>query len=916
MKPSGRAESTRHRHAVAWLLAVCAVALQALAWWALHRPQPAPDAPARVAGLAYNAFGRWDSPITQRFPEASSIESDLQQLAGLTSRLRTYSASEFDTLPAQAEAAGLNLTAGIWLDTRLDHNEREITAALRLARSHRGIERLIVGNEVLLRGDLERAELSRYLDRVRARSRLPVSTAEPWHVWLANPQLVRHVDFITVHLLPYWEGVPVEHAVDYAFMRLAELRQRFPNKPVVIGEIGWPSAGERVGGAVASPAAQARFVREFLQRSADLRLDYFLMEAVDQPWKQAEEGVVGAHWGLWDAQRQPKFDFTGEVNPDPHWHAKAALSGAVAFALLLPLLLRLSHLRLRVRVLAAAGGVALASLWVHAFSAAWVQYLRAADVLWLALLVPASALLVALVLAQWMEFAELFWRGGLPNRLRDKRWPADQPAPRVSIHLACCNEDPRMVIATIDSLMALRWPSLEILVVDNNTRDVSRWQPVQAHVQRLQARLAVQREAQRAVGAQVDHSAHDIQIRFFHLPRWPGFKAGALNFALQHTDPAAQWVAVVDADYVVHPDWLQRIAGHFADPQVAVVQCPQAHRDWQDDPLQRMMNWEYDSFFRVGMHHRFAREALIQHGTMTTIRTRALREVGGWDEDCICEDTELGLRLLQAGWRVLYLDRVLGTGLVPADFAAYRRQRQRWAQGGMQILRKHWRALLGQSRLTLWQRYHFVAGWLPWWADAAHSVFAAVAIGWGVGWVLAPASFTLPPMALTASVAVLGLARLAMLLLLLRRCVTPNWRDALGTMLAGAALSHAVGMGVWRGLWQRRAVFHVTRKAGDAGGAGGTQQASAAAVAAGATDVARARPQPRVEGGTFADGLLLTGLVGTACAVWWAALPHEAAAQAFAALLLLQATPHAAACVCSTLAGRWVGKSRHNLRTA
>ena len=526
----------RHRHAAAWLLAVCAVALQALAWWALHPPVQPPDVAARVAGLAYNAFGRWDSPITRRFPPPASIEADLQQLAGITPRLRTYSASEFETLPAQADAAGLRLTAGVWLDARLEHNEKEIAAALRLARSHRNIERLIVGNEVLLRGDLERAQLARYLDRVRARTRLPVSTAEPWHVWLAQPQLARHVDFITVHLLPYWEGVPAEHAVDYALMRLREVRERFPNKPVVIGEIGWPSAGERVGGAVASPAAQALFVREFLERSAGLQLDYFLMEAIDQPWKQAEEGVVGAHWGLWDAQRQPKFAFSGPASADPLWQVKAMLSGALAFALLLPLLLRLSHLRWPQRMAAAAGVVSLAALWVQGWGATLVQYLRAGDVLWLALLLPASALLAALVLSQLLEFAEMYWRGGLPNRLRDRRWPADRPAPRVSVHLACCNEDPRMVIATIDSLMALRWPSLEILVVDNNTRDASRWQPVQAHVERLQAQL----EAQRHAAAGIDGGAPDIAVRFFHLPRWPGFKAGALNFALAHTDPAAE----------------------------------------------------------------------------------------------------------------------------------------------------------------------------------------------------------------------------------------------------------------------------------------------------------------------------------------------------------------------------------------
>lgn len=888
MKAVVRDDPARRRLLAVWLWALCAIAVQALVWGALHRPQSAPEVSGRVAGLAYNAFGRWDSPITQRFPDDAAIESDLRQLALLSPRLRTYSSSEFDRLPALAETEGIKLTAGAWLDARLDNNERELGAVLRAARSHRGIERLIIGNEVLLRGDLEREQLTRYLDRARAGTRLPVSTAEPWHVWLSQPQLARHVDFITVHLLPYWEGVPVDRAVDYALMRLREVRERFPGKPVVIGEIGWPSAGERVGGAIASPDAQARFVREFLARTAGQRLDYFLMEAIDQPWKQSEEGVVGAHWGLWDAERQPKFDWSGPVSPDPQWPLKAALSGALAFALLLPLLLRLWHLRVAVRLALVAGVLLLSAVLVQAWGTTLAQYLRAGDLPWLALLLPCSALLLALVVAQLAEFVEVFWQGGLPNRLHERAWPADRPEPRVSVHLACCNEDPAMVIATIDSLMALRWPSLEILVVDNNTRDPARWKPVQAHVQRLQAQI----EARRHLHNAANEAQPDIAIRFFHLPRWPGFKAGALNFALRHTDPQAQWVAVVDADYLVHPEWLHRIAGHFTDPDVAVVQCPQAHREWEGDALKRMMNWEYDSFFRVGMHHRFAREALIQHGTMSVIRARALREVGGWDEDCICEDTELGLRLLEAGWRVLYLDRVLGTGLVPADLAAYRRQRERWAQGGMQILRKHWAALVGPSRLTLAQRYHFLAGWLPWWADALHGVFAVGAIGWGLGWLLAPQWFTLPPLALSVGVAVLSVARLALLALLLRRRVTPSWRDAFGAMLVGSALSHAVARGVWRGWRQRLAVFHVTRKGAEA---------------------VRAT---RASDGIVADAVLLLGLGTVACAMLWVALPHEAAARAFAVLMLLQASPHAAACACARLCGlRWT-KSGHNLKTA
>jgi cellulose synthase/poly-beta-1,6-N-acetylglucosamine synthase-like glycosyltransferase len=269
----------------------------------------------------------------------------------------------------------------------------------------------------------------------------------------------------------------------------------------------------------------------------------------------------------------------------------------------------------------------------------------------LALLLPALAMIAAILLVQAFEFAELFWPGSLRHQAALRPLPAGAPAPFVSIHLACCNEPPAMVIATIDRLLALDWPAFEVLVVDNNTGDPALWEPVQAHVNGHRA--AAPRAGQT--------TSSGPGLCFFHLPSWPGYKAGALNVALAQSDPRAEWVAVVDADYLVKPGWLRALAGYFSDPTVAVVQSPQAHRDWAGSHLRRMMNWEYDGFFRIGMHHRQERDAAIQHGTMTLIRAAALRSVGGWDAGSVCEDTELGLRLLRQGLRVVYVDEVLGT---------------------------------------------------------------------------------------------------------------------------------------------------------------------------------------------------------------------------------------------------------------
>jgi exo-beta-1,3-glucanase (GH17 family)/cellulose synthase/poly-beta-1,6-N-acetylglucosamine synthase-like glycosyltransferase len=796
----GRGRSVRWAGAL--LIAACVAIINLLLWRAFNPPLVAPDVPSRVAGLAYNGFQRWESPLTQQFPSDAALADDLQRLAGLTTRLRTYSASELPALPALAAHAGLRLSAGVWLDRRRSNNEREIAAIIDAVPRHPGIERVIAGNETQLRGGLEPGELYGYLDRLRAALAVPVSTAEPWHVWLRQPALAEHVDFITVHLLPYWEGMPVETAVDYALQRFTEVRLRFPDKPVVIGEIGWPSNGDRLAAAQATPDAQARFVRAFLERAGPLGLDYYLMEAVDQPWKRATEGAAGAHWGLLDAARQAKFAFTGPLQSDPYWPGKALLSSALGLLAMLPWLIVFSPMRLAGRISFALSLQAVVSFAVLLAAVPLAHYLRPIDIVPLALLLPSLTMIAAILLVQLFEFAELFWPGSLRQQVALRPLVADAPAPFVSIHLACCNEPPAMVMATIDGLLALDWPAFEVLVVDNNTADPTLWKPVEAHVN---ASIA-------AAGKAALTPSSGPRLRFFHLPSWPGYKAGALNFALEQSDPRAQWVAVVDADYRVNPGWLSGLAGHFADPEVAVVQSPQAHRDWAATRLSRMMNWEYDGFFRIGMHHRQERDAAIQHGTMTLIRAAALRGVGGWDTGSICEDTELGLRLLRQGLRVIYVDQVLGTGLVPSDFAAYQRQRRRWAQGAMQILRRHRGALLGRSPLRLAQRYHFVAGWLPWLGDALHLGFSVVAIGWTLGVLTAPQIFGLPtPLFVTPLIVFIAL-RLLLGPLLYSRRVPCSAADSLGAALAGMGLSHSVARGVIAGLSGRRAVFHVTRK--------------------------------------------------------------------------------------------------------
>ena len=169
--------------------------------------------------------------------------------------------------------------------------------------------------------------------------------------------------------------------------------------------------------------------------------------------------------------------------------------------------------------------------------------------------------------------------------------------PFVSIHLACYNEPPEMVLLTLDSLAALDYENYEVLVIDNNTKDPAS----------LETGRGTLRKTRR-------------KFRFFHLEPWPGFKAGALNFGLKETDPRADIVAVVDADYEVR----RRLAGraHRLLPSIRRWPSCSARRRiaTTSTTLPPHDHWEYDGFFRIGMHHRNERNAIIQHGTMTMVR--------------------------------------------------------------------------------------------------------------------------------------------------------------------------------------------------------------------------------------------------------------------------------------------------------
>lgn len=802
-----------------------------------------------ISGVSYSGYqqGDGDHRLTDQ-----EIDRDMAALEGHAARIRIYGVGDgLDRIVAAAERHHLEVNLGAWISRDSAASAEEVRRAIEVVHAHSNVKRLIVGNESLLREDIQVNELIDLIERAKRQVDIPVSTAEPWHIWLKYPQLADSVDFITVHILPYWEGVPVDGAQGYIMYRYNQLTSAFPRKHIFIGEVGWPSEGQWVKGAEPSLVNEARFVRDFLNLANQQRLDYSIVEAFDAPWKRAIEGTVGAHWGLWDANHNPKFAMSGSVAESTRWLQGYALASLLAVWPIQWFVRRKRDLKFGGQLFYAGLIQAVCSILIWAVMAAMAEkIINGNTIAWVAL-IGAQIILLLLLLVDGFELTEVIWTNERRRPFMPRYdWVPDAQAPKVSIHVPCYNEPPHMVAETLDALAKLDYPNFEVLVIDNNTKDEEVWKPLEAYCAKLGPRF-----------------------RFFHLPQWPGYKAGALNFGITQTAPDAAVIGVIDSDYVVTPDWLRATIPYFEKADVAFVQGPQDYRDGGESVFKRMCYWEYAGFFHIGMVQRNERNAIIQHGTMTLIRKAAMDKVGGWAEWCICEDAELGLRLFENNYDSVYLNHSFGRGLIPDGFAAYKTQRFRWAYGAVQIIKRHWRDLADDSTLTRGQRYHFISGWLPWFADAAHIVFSVAAIFWSalllLKWVEFPPSvFLVPTLSVFVFKVVAGFW-------LYRARITCGLRDRIGAAVAGMSLSHAVARAVWQGIFTNGKPFFRTPKCAD----------KPAALQA----ILMAREEL----------ILLVTLLACALSVLWSFTSQNLNANLWAGMLIVQTLPYWAACAMS-----------------
>ncbi|MFZ2205997.1 MAG: glycosyltransferase family 2 protein [Microgenomates group bacterium] len=260
--------------------------------------------------------------------------------------------------------------------------------------------------------------------------------------------------------------------------------------------------------------------------------------------------------------------------------------------------------------------------------------------------------------------------------------------PFISIHIASHNEPPNILINTLKSISLLKYKNYEVIIADNNTKEESVWKPVQEYCKKL-----------------------GDKFRFYHIENLTGFKAGALNFIKKETNPKAQYIAIIDADYEVDLDFMKEASKYFTNNDIAFVQFPQAYMNI--DKVNIGLELEYQHFFQTYMNMANHFDCVMLTGTLSIFRVDILKKVDFF-KNYITEDAEIGLRLNQTGYRGLYVPKVIGRGLIPYDISSYKKQKSRWALGNVQILRDSVMHVLTDKNLKIQQKIGLISQLSAW----------------------------------------------------------------------------------------------------------------------------------------------------------------------------------------------------------
>ena len=303
---------------------------------------------SKLQCVSYAPFSKDESPFLFDKGLVISeelVRKDLELLSKYTDCIRTYSTVGLEMIPKIAKENNLKMLMGAWVSSDEVSTKKELDTLIKLAKEYSDITKaVIVGNEVLLRGDISDQQLFTYIKEVKtALPNIKVTYADVWEFWIKYPIIQKATDFVTIHILPYWEDEPkgIEDAISHLALVRMEVEDLLQDKNILIGETGWPSEGRMREDALPSKINQAIFIREFVTLAEEKNWDYNIIEAFDQPWKRVSEGAVGGFWGLFDKDRLDKNVFKGDVSNFPNY--KYLAFGSAFLVLMFSILLRNSN---------------------------------------------------------------------------------------------------------------------------------------------------------------------------------------------------------------------------------------------------------------------------------------------------------------------------------------------------------------------------------------------------------------------------------------------------------------------------------------------------------------------------------------------------------------------------------------------
>lgn len=358
--------------------------------------------------------------------------------------------------------------------------------------------------------------------------------------------------------------------------------------------------------------------------------------------------------------------------------------------------------------------------------------------------------------------------------------------PVVTVQVPVYNEF-HVIERVVDAVAALDYPHdrLYIQILDDSTDET---------VQLAQVRAARYRE-------------QGINIAVLRRPDRRGFKAGALGWGLSQT--SGEYVAIFDADFCPHPDFLLQTIPHFlACPRLGLVQTRWSHLNADYSPLTRAQVLAFDGHFIVEQTGRNRAGLLMGfNGTAGVWRRRCIEESGGWQSDTLCEDLDLSYRAQLAGWECLHLPTIDTPAEVPPQIAAFKQQQARWAQGSVQVLRKLGGSILHSQRLG-WKQKGMALVYLS--SYMAHALMIVLLVV-SLPLLLVPEPTPLP-------LSGLGLMCLGppLVYAISQQQLYPNWRRRLRAVpllaLVGIGIAWCNTQAVWRGLTHWGGTFVRTPK--------------------------------------------------------------------------------------------------------